>query len=81
MIFLFKVLPTLERQQRGAARSLLRGLEARTIVVSFPTRSLGGREKGMERGFERFMDDVLNGWNVQIEKLTYPAEIFFLLHG
>ena len=46
-----KLVPTLDRQDVGAAARLLRGLDVRHAVVSFPLRSLAGRGKGMERTY------------------------------
>ncbi|MGQ9480220.1 hypothetical protein [Chloroflexus sp.] len=37
-----KVIPLLEQQRRGVGVDLLRAIQASNLVVSFPTRSLGG---------------------------------------
>lgn len=44
---LLKTLPLLEHTRRGAGRDLLHMINAPYLVVSFPTRSLGGRNVGM----------------------------------
>ncbi len=50
-----KTLPCLEQQRAGASAELLRAIPAPTLVVSFPTLSLGGRRKGMRSTYrERF---------------------------
>ncbi len=66
--WLFKLLPTLERQRAGAAAALLERLAATdvaTAVLSFPTRSLGARTKGMREQYGRFVDGLLRerGWS------------------
>jgi 16S rRNA (guanine(1405)-N(7))-methyltransferase len=48
---LLKLVPTLDRQDPGAAGRLIRELDVRHAVVSFPARSLGGRGKGMDRTY------------------------------
>lgn len=60
--WLFKLLPTLERQRSGAAGALLERLAQagiRAAVLSFPTRSLGARAKGMREQYGRFVDGLL----------------------
>jgi 16S rRNA (guanine(1405)-N(7))-methyltransferase len=56
---LLKLVPTLDRQDPGASARLLRGLEVRHAVVSFPARSLGGRGKGMERTYRERLDRLV----------------------
>lgn len=47
-----KTLPCLEQEQSGAAIDLLKALAGTPIiVVSYPVRSLGGREKGMRETY------------------------------
>ncbi len=60
-----KTLPCLEQQQSGAAVDLLRSLRCPWVVVSFPTRTLGGRGVGMEAHYRQFMNGCLDtlGWD------------------
>jgi len=60
VVLLLKMLPTLERQQKGCAGPLLRALDARFVVVSFPVLSLGGRKKGMPHHYRKMMDRALD---------------------
>ncbi|HMP43286.1 MAG TPA: 16S rRNA methyltransferase, partial [Roseiflexaceae bacterium] len=53
LVLALKILPTLEQIERGSALRLLRGLNTRQIVVSFPTRTIGGRNKGMAGSYDR----------------------------
>jgi 16S rRNA (guanine(1405)-N(7))-methyltransferase len=57
--FLMKMLPTLERQEEGAAGRLLDRLHARFLVVTFPAKSLSGRERGMAANYEAFLRALL----------------------
>jgi len=47
--FLFKLVPVLEQQRKGLAYRLIQSLHAKTIVVTFPVKSLSGRKKNMEQ--------------------------------
>ena len=80
VILLLKILPPLERQERGSSLQLLKTLRARRIVVSFPSRSLGGNLKGMERGYSGFMKELERNIEcVDMSSFSTPSEIFFML--
>lgn len=55
----WKLLPTLERQQAGAARALLARLAPTTLVATFPTRSLTGKARGMASTYRGLADRLL----------------------
>jgi len=57
--FLFKLLPLLEQQEKGFTHRLLSVLNARYIIITYPIKSLGGREKGMTAHYSAFMEGVL----------------------
>jgi len=64
--FLFKVLDSLEDIERDYSEKLLKKINSKFIVVSFPTMSIGGRNPIKQRGwFFRMM-----------RELDYKAEIF-----
>ena len=77
--FLLKTLPCLERQQEGAGVEVLRSLNARHVVVSFPTQSLGGREKGMYEHYREYALRLAATLSVGAEELQYPSETCYLL--
>ncbi len=58
VVFMLKLLPTLEQQQPGSGIDLLSRLDAPWVVVSFPTHSLGGRAYGTPQGYTTFIDSV-----------------------
>jgi 16S rRNA (guanine(1405)-N(7))-methyltransferase len=74
-----KTLPVLEHVRRGAGRELLRGLRAPRLVVSFPTRSLGGRNVGMAATYRGQMAELAaaEGWPYQT--LEFAGEVVFLV--
>jgi 16S rRNA (guanine(1405)-N(7))-methyltransferase len=57
---LLKTLPVLEQQEKNAAVKVLRAIPARHIIVSFPLRTLGGRDVGMTETYERQMQRILS---------------------
>lgn len=74
-----KTIPCLEQLDKNIAPRLLDGLRAETLLVSFPARSLGGRNKGMPEFYEAHLRDLLHGkdWNVQ--KFAYSTELAFVM--
>ena len=77
--WLFKLLPTLERQRAGTAARLverLAQLEVRALVVSFPTRSLGARAKGMEEHYGRFADALFTAPRWRTDRFELGSELF-----
>jgi len=79
LVFLMKSLPTLEQQEKGAGKAVLSRITARTLVVSFPTLTLGGRNVGMRDQYAGAWGPVMRetGWTYR--ELDYPTEKIFLL--
>jgi 16S rRNA (guanine(1405)-N(7))-methyltransferase len=79
LALLLKLLPTLERLDRAAGARLLARLNVRHMVVSFPIRSLGGREKGMRTAYEARFRDTIADRPWQVERLEFPTELVFVV--
>jgi len=79
VVFLLKLLPTLEQQEKGAGIRLLQSLPAKALVVSFPLKSLGGRNVGMEQHYEDFMGGVCEQLPHSIEQLSFEGESVYIL--
>ena len=74
-----KLLPVLDQVERNAGARLLRGLQARWIVVSYPTRSLGGRGRGMAANYERQFRDTIADQPWRATPFEFPNELVFLI--
>ena len=79
IIFILKTLPSLEQQEKGAGERLLKFLKAKYIVVSFPAKSLSGREKGMETHYHDLISGMQSRLCFTYFKLEYPSEIFYVM--
>jgi len=79
LALLLKTLPVLEQVEKGAGAKLLHAVKADHILVSYPLRSLGGRNVGMGETYaEEFMEMVdMNAWRV--ERFEFNNELGFLL--
>ena len=73
---LLKVLPCLERQERGAAASVLARLRCRAAVISYPLASLAGRERGMRASYDREIRRLLPPG--ELHELVFPGEVFYV---
>jgi 16S rRNA (guanine(1405)-N(7))-methyltransferase len=78
---LLKLVTTLDRQDASAASRLLRQLRTGHAVVSFTTRSLGGRARGMERTYRERLDRLAEdaGRVRGITEASVPGELVFVL--
>ena len=79
MALLFKILPLLDRQKSGAAMDVMRRINAEYIVVSFPTRTLGGRNVGMEENYSRWMEEHMPGNREVADRFITENELYYIL--
>ena len=79
MALMLKLLPLLERQRAGAADVLLRRVRAEFLVISFPTRTLGGRDVGMERHYSEWMEAHLPAGRAVAARIVGENELFYIL--
>lgn len=79
LALVLKFLPVLDQLDRGAALRLLEGLRVPRIVVSFPTRSLGGRAKGMSENYRARFQQIVADRPWAVRELPAPGELVFLI--
>ncbi|HLV79580.1 MAG TPA: hypothetical protein VKT32_04835 [Chthonomonadaceae bacterium] len=75
-----KALPLLEQMDRQAGLNLLRALQADYLLVSFPTASLGGNNRGMIAHYEARFRDLVRSEPWQIERFAFATELCFLVN-
>ena len=76
---LFKILPLLERQSAGSATELMERVDAEYLVISFPTRTLGGHNVGMEKNYSEWMEAHIPCGYTAIARFTDKNELFYIL--
>lgn len=79
LVFLLKTIPCLEQVDKQAGRILFDRLRARRLIVSFPARSLGGKEKGMVENYEQHFYELTSGRGWDIRRFEFPSELAFLI--
>ena len=77
---LFKLLPLLERQRTGAAIQVMEAINAEWLVVSYPTRTMGGRNVGMADHYAAWMEGHIPPGRTVAQQFETPGELFYILH-
>ena len=73
-----KAIPCLEQLDKRAGDILLDTIKARHIVVSFPTRTVGGRNVGMTNNYDVRFNDLIAQRNVQVKRYELENELVFV---
>ena len=76
---LLKSSTCLERQKKGSTLALLDALDVRHVVVTFPVKSLGRREKGMVAQYERTFYAMVSGRPWPVTRLDFASELTFIV--
>jgi len=79
LALLMKTLPLMEQIERGLSQKVLEGLNAEHILVTYPLRSLGGRNKGMEETYRSQFDQLVAGRDWEIQEFRFPNEVAYLV--
>ena len=76
---LFKLLPLLERQETGGAARVMEAVNAPRLVVSFPTRTLGGHSVGMAVNYAHWMEEHLPRDMAILEQFRTGNELYYII--
>ena len=74
-----KLFPLLEREEKGASRRLLDSVPARAHLVTFPTKTLGGRAVGMASHYDAWLAENILGKYETLDAFEMPGELCYLL--
>ena len=77
--FLLKTIPCLEQVDKQIGAALLTRIKADHILVSFPAKSLGGRDKGMPEFYRTHFLDLIKDQTWQVREFSFPTETAFLI--
>ncbi len=83
LTLLLKTLPCLEQLDKKIAPRLLSGLRSEYLLVSFPSRSLGGHGRGMVENYAAHFEALLNEspWQLLERRLFANEQTFLLRHA
>jgi 16S rRNA (guanine(1405)-N(7))-methyltransferase len=77
--FVLKTLPCLEQIDKAASLRLLRIVNARYVIVSFPIQSLGGKAKGMATYYEAHFTKLIEHEPWSVRKVEFSTELVFVV--
>jgi len=79
LALLLKSLPCLEHLEREAGAVLLDALQVDHLLISFPVRSLGGRDKGMIENYAQRFEALVGGKPWSVRRFGFATELAFLV--
>lgn len=79
VVFLLKILPLLRQQQKTKSLEILEKQNAKYLVVSFPTKTVSGREKGMADFYAKQFEELIKEKPWQVKKIFFPTELVFVI--
>jgi len=77
--FLLKLLPILDQVDPNASSNLLEQVQADHLLISYPSKSLGGRSKGMKQTYAGHFERITSGRKYEIHSFDFPNETVYLL--
>jgi 16S rRNA (guanine(1405)-N(7))-methyltransferase len=79
LAFILNTIPCLEQVDKSAALRVVESINSSFLAVSFPVKTLGGREKDMRKYYEARFKELTESkdWNVQ--RLEFSSELVFLI--
>ncbi len=80
LALLLKTLPLIEQIDKKSVLPLLERIPADILIVSFPTRSIGGKSKGMSSYYRDHFEKLISKKNWQVIEYQFPNELVFRIH-
>lgn len=77
--FFLKIVPLLERQEKGSSLEILKRQNSKFLVVSFPVKSISGKQKGMIDFYSKQFQDLIKDQPWKTEKLLFESELVFII--
>ncbi len=78
--FLYKILPLLEQQQKSSSAEILKSLKGKYLVITFPTGSLSGKQKGMIKTYTRHCEDIIASQKWDFQRITFNTELVYVIN-
>ena len=79
LALMMKLLPLIEQQRKGYGIELFARIPAKKKLVTFPTRTLGGRKVGMERHYSEWFESNLPAGHDIKARFVVSDELCYLV--
>lgn len=76
--YVFKTLPCLEQQEKYSSKKLLLSLKADKAVVTFPLKSVSGKNKGMLEYYSSFAEELFSSLGCKYTSFQIENEIVYV---
>ena len=78
--FLFKIIPTIENCKKGRGFEIINNLDVKYAAISFPTKTLCGKNKGMTENYADLFENNLDYNKFKISgKKIFSNELVYVL--
>jgi 16S rRNA (guanine(1405)-N(7))-methyltransferase len=75
--FMFKLVDVLERRGHKLSEELIKSLKCKHIVVSFPTKTVSGRN--MRHPYRGWIEKMLDRIGYKFERIVFDNEVFYII--
>jgi len=80
LAIMLKLLPILDQVDPKASKRLLESIQANHFLISYPSKSLGGRDKGMKQTYAQHFARLIEGETFSsIQHFEFPNETVYLI--
>jgi 16S rRNA (guanine(1405)-N(7))-methyltransferase len=77
--FLLKTLPLLEQTDKSIGKRIIDQIQAEHILITFPLKSLSGREKGMFQTYQQRFSELIDGSGYAVRSFEFSSELAYLV--
>ena len=79
VVFMLKLLPCLEHQKKNCSLDILRKQKCKYLVISFPIKSIGGKDKGMTSFYGNSFKNMIKEEKWQVSEILFDTELVFVI--
>lgn len=79
LAFILKTIPCLEQQEKGIGEWIVEKINAKRVLVSYPLKTVGGKNVGMADNYEKDFEQILKGRPWAVKRFEYPTELAYLI--
>ena len=79
LVMLLKTMPLIAQMDKNAPQRFLDTLRFKTLLLSYPLKSLGKHHKGMEKTYRTQFEALITDKPYKIQEYRLPNELFFII--
>ena len=77
--FLFKILPLIEQQRKDYTINIMNNINSEYIIVTFPTRSVTGKNKGMKEYYCDYFENLIKDNFKVLKAINFVNELVYII--